>query len=274
VDESLRALADLIGAAEGIDLVRGALLIARLEYPHLDLDEQTARMDALAARSGAAAVGEPSARLDVLRRFLFETEGFHGNAADYYDPRNSCLNDVLTRRVGIPITLSVLTMEVGRRVGLTIHGVGLPGHFVVRAELGGEAVLLDPFDGGATLGPERAADVVRRAVGRAVDLREEHFAAVTPRQILTRMLMNLQGIYVRGEAWDRALGAIDRLLLLDEDGARTHRRNRGAVLLKLGRHGAAAAEWEGYLGRYPDADDAAAVRRELRAVRQAMASRN
>jgi regulator of sirC expression with transglutaminase-like and TPR domain len=88
------------------------------------------------------------------------------------------------------------------------------------------------------------------------------------------MLMNLQGIYVRGEAWDKALGVIDRLVLLDEDGARVHRRNRGAVLLKLGRPVAAAAEWEGYLGRYPEADDAADVRRELRAVRQALASRN
>lgn len=274
MDESLRELADLLGAAETIDLARGALLIARIEYPHLDLARETARLDALAARSRAASFTDPRARLDALRRFLFVEEAFRGNAEDYYDPRNSCLNDVLTRKVGIPITLSVLTMEVGSRVGLTIRGVGLPGHFVVRADVGGEPVLMDPFDGGATLGPERTAEIVSRAVGRKVELREEHFAAVTPRQILARMLMNLQGIYLRAEAWDKALAAIDRLLLVDADGARAHHRHRGAILVKLGRLAAAATEWERYLARYPDAADTPEVRRQLRAIRQSLASRN
>jgi regulator of sirC expression with transglutaminase-like and TPR domain len=274
VDPSLRELADLVGTAQGIDLARGALLIARIEYPSLDVAEQTARLDALAARSAAASIADPRARLERLRRFLFQEESFRGNADDYYDPRNSCLNQVLARRLGIPITLSVLTMEVGRRVGLAIHGVGLPGHFVVRADVEGDTVLLDPFDAGATVGRERAAAIVSRVVGREVELRDEHFAAVTNRQILARMLMNLQGIYVRGEAWDKALAVLDRLPLVDAAGAADHQRHRGAILLKLGRLADAASTFDRYLSRYPDAPDTADIRRQLRAIRQAMASRN
>jgi regulator of sirC expression with transglutaminase-like and TPR domain len=274
VDPSLRELADLVGSGEAIDLARGALLIARIEYPSLEMARELARLDELARRSAAASVTPQRARLDRLRRFLFEEEGFRGNAETYYDPRNSCLNDVLTRKLGIPITLSVLTMEIGRRVGLTIHGVGLPGHFVVRADLDGEPAIMDPFDGGSIVGPERADEIVSRAVGRSVELRPEHFAPVTTRAILVRMLMNLQGIYVRAEAWDKALGVLDRLALLDAEGVQAHLRNRGSVLLKLGRLGEAATTWERYLGRYPDSDDAADVRRQLRAVRQSLASRN
>ena len=274
MDPSLRELADLVGTAQAIDLARGALLIARIEYPSLDVAEQTARLDALAARSAAASIADPRARLERLRRFLFEEESFRGNADDYYDPRNSCLNQVLARRLGIPITLSVLTMEVGRRVGLAIHGVGLPGHFVVRADVEGGTVLLDPFDAGATVGRERAAAIVSRVVGREVELRDEHFAAVTNRQILARMLMNLQGIYVRGEAWDKALAVLDRLPLVDAAGAADHQRHRGAILLKLGRLADAASTFDRYLSRYPDAPDTADIRRQLRAIRQAMASRN
>jgi regulator of sirC expression with transglutaminase-like and TPR domain len=274
VDPSLRELADLVGSPEAIDLARGALLIARIEYPSLDVARELGRLDDLARRSAAASVTPPRARLERVRRFLFEEEGFRGNADDYYDPRNSCLNDVLTRKLGIPITLSVLTMELGRRVGLAIDGVGLPGHFVVRADVDGESVVMDPFDRGSIVGPERAAEIVSRAVGRPVELHPDHFAPVTTRAILVRMLMNLQGIYVRAEAWDKALGVLDRLMLLDIDGGQTHQRNRGSVLVKLGRLGEAATTWERYLGRYPEADDAADVRRQLRAIRQALASRN
>jgi regulator of sirC expression with transglutaminase-like and TPR domain len=273
VDPSLRELADLVGGA-AVDLARGALLIARIEYPGLDIAREVARLDELAARSGAASLPSPRARLERLRRFLFVDEGFRGNTENYYDPLNSCLNQVLTRKLGIPITLSVLVMETGRRVGLTIHGVGLPGHFMVRAEVAGEAVLMDPFDAGGTVSPERAAEIVSRVVGGTVELSDEHFARVTTREILTRMLMNLQGIYVRGEAWDKALAVLDRLPLVDAEGTQAHQRHRGAILVKLGRLGEAASTLERYLDRYPEADDAADVRRQLRVVRQSIASRN
>lgn len=256
-----------------LDLAVGALLVARIEHPGFPPGEGLARLDRLADASQAAAVADPLDALHRLREYLFEEEGFAGNSRDYYDPRNSCLNDVLERRIGIPITLSVVFMEVGRRVGLSIKGVGLPGHFVVRADVGPEPVMLDPFDGGAVVTPERAADLVARAVGRRVPLAREQFAAVDKRQILTRMLLNLRGIYCRRGEWDKALGVFDRLLVLDGD-AVAHHRDRGTVLVKLGRYRQGVEEWERYLTACPEADDAADLRQQLRGVRQRLASVN
>lgn len=268
MDSALRAFTHLVhGRDDDIDLARGALEIARIEYPALVAERHLARLDLLAARSGAAREPDPLNALHRLREFLFEEEGFAGNRDDYYDPRNSCLNDVLERRLGIPITLAVVMMEVGRRVSLRIEGVGLPGHFVVRADVGPEPVLLDPFDGGALLTHERAADLVARALGRRIELHEDHFAPVSRRQILTRMLMNLRGIYTRGASWAKLLAVYDRLLVLDAETA-AHVRDRGTVLVKLGQLHRGAGEWERYLRACPEADDADAVRRELRRVRQ------
>jgi regulator of sirC expression with transglutaminase-like and TPR domain len=274
MDARLQAFCAVVGGPEReIDLAAGAFEIARLEHPDLIPALQLPRLDRLAARSGAGAVGDPLKALHRLREFLFEEEGFSGNVQDYYDPRNSCLNDVLDRRLGIPITLAVLMIEVGRRVGLRIRGVGLPGHFIVRAEVGAEPVLLDPFDGGAVLTPERAAEVMARALGRPIPLTEQHLAPVTTRQILTRMLLNLRGIYLRGGQWTKALGVLDRLLVLD-GGAAAHYRDRGAVFCRLGLLHRAAADWERYLARCPQAEDAEVVRRQLREARTRLAALN
>jgi regulator of sirC expression with transglutaminase-like and TPR domain len=135
LDRSLREFRDLVQVAE-IDLAGAALAVARIEYPDLAPERSLARLDGLAVRSAAAKIGDRRRALERLCGFLFDEAGFRGNADDYYDPRNSCLNDVLDRRLGIPITLSVLVMEVGRRVGLEIQGIGLPGHFCVGARVG------------------------------------------------------------------------------------------------------------------------------------------
>jgi regulator of sirC expression with transglutaminase-like and TPR domain len=257
---------------EDIDLGLAALLLARIEAPDLEPAPWLARLDDLAERSGARGA-DPETAFARLRELLFEREGFRGNAEDYFDPLNSCLDRVLERRLGIPITLSLVTMEVGRRVGLAIEGVGLPGHFVVRASLGARLVLLDAFHDGRVLSEADAADVVAQAMGQAVTLTDAHFAAVSKRQILTRMLANLKSIYVNREQWPKALAVIDRLLLLDAGGA-VQTRDRGTVLMKLGDFRAGAVEWERYLTRYPEARDADKVRGQLRRVRQALASLN
>ena len=254
MDPVLRAFRDLVAASD-VDLARAALAIAAIEHPDLQPADHLTRLDELAVRSGAASVRGARARLDRLRAFLFAEEGFRGNADDYYDPRNSCLNDVLDRRLGIPITLALVTIEVGRRVGLTLDGIGLPGHFVVGARLGGDEAL------------------AARAMGRAVRLRDAHFAPVSGRQIVARMLRNLQGAYARRRAWDRTLAVVERLLVVDGKAA-THVRDRGTALVNLGRLQHGAAEWERYLRGVPNATDAKQVREELRRVRQILGERN
>ena len=272
VDRALHDFKSLVSGSE-IDLAGAALAVARIEYPDLAPEQWLARLDDLAARSTAAKLTDPRRALDRLRGFRFEEAGFRGNADDYYDPRNSCLNDVLDRQLGIPITLSVLVMEVGRRVGLEILGIGLPGHFCVGARLGDELLLLDPFGGGRRLARDEAEAIASRAVGRQVELTDAHFTPTTKAQIVVRMLRNLQGIYARREDWGKALSVIDRLLVLETD-APMHVRDRGTVLVKLGELHRGASEWERYLTRYPQARDAATFKEELRRVRQTLAERN
>lgn len=270
----MKAFEAIVRAGErDIDLGLAALAIARVETPDLAPAPWLQRLDDLAERSGARALGDAERALTRLRTFLFDDEGFRGNADDYSDPRNSCLDQVLERRLGIPITLSVVVMEVGRRVGLAIEGVGLPAHFIVRAKVGGRAVLFDPFHGGQVLSEAEAADVVARAMGQPVPLTEAHFAPVAKLQILARMLANLKSIYVQKEEWAKALTVIDRLLLLDGSGA-GQLRDRGTVLMKLGRFQAGAADWEKYLQRTPHARDADKIRGQLRRIREALASLN
>lgn len=274
MDPALRAWAELVRVPDHeLDLALGTLALARVEYPDLIADHYVKQIDELAARSGTAGIEDPLRALHRLREFLFDEEGFRGNADDYYDPANSCLNQVLDRKLGIPITLSVLMMEVGRRVGLRLNGVGLPGHFVVSATVGTESVLLDPFDGGTVLTQETAADVVARAVGRRVTLAAEHFAPVTKRHILVRMLANLKGAYVRREEWAKSLAIVDRLLVLDGESS-VFIRDRGSLLVKLGDLMRGAAEWERYLNAHPQAADAEKIKRQLRRVRQRLATLN
>lgn len=274
MDTDLRAFGDIVRApAPEIDLARGALCIARIEHPRLMVEHSLTQLDELAARSRATGLGDEVRILHRVREFLFEEESFRGNSEDYYDPRNSCLNDVLERKRGIPISLALVMMEVGARVGLHILGVGLPGHFVVSAKVGGDFVLLDPFSGGAVLTREAAHKVVARAVGRSVRLTEASFAPCSRRQILARMLSNLKAVYVSRREWGKALETIDHLLIVEEESP-SHRRDRGSVLVKLGHFHRGVADWERYLGEHPDASDAEVVRQQLRRVREGLAALN
>jgi regulator of sirC expression with transglutaminase-like and TPR domain len=257
-----------------IDLGRAALAIAKSEYPDLDIEAQVDRLAALAA---AALPERPRAdsleRLHRLREYLFEEQGFSGNATDYFDPRNSYLNDVLDRRLGIPITLSLVLVEVGRRRGLEVQGIGLPGHFIAGARVGGEHVLLDAFNGGVILTGEACAELVARALGQPIELSARHFVPVTNRQFLTRMLANLKGVYWRREAWQKAIGVIDHLLVLNPE-AGAEWRDRGLAWTSLGDFRRGLADWEHYLTEFPNAPDHAQVKTELRRVRHRLAQLN
>jgi regulator of sirC expression with transglutaminase-like and TPR domain len=275
VDPGLKEFAAAAtGSEPEIDLDRIALLIARAEYPDLDLARYLGRLEELAEGASASGWdGNPLQRLHRLRRFLFDEQGFRGNFEDYYDPRNSFLNDVLDRRLGIPITLSLVFIAVGRRLALPVDGIGLPGHFIVGCPVGEERLLLDPFHGGAILTAEGCEQMVSRVTGRPVNLDGSHFAPVTKRQLLVRMLNNLKAVYWRREEWGKAIAILDRLLALDPD-APGEIRDRGQVLAKLEQFPAAIAQWERYLRQHPDAPDAEAVRDHLRQVRLALAALN
>jgi len=258
----------------GIDLARAALVLARGEYPALDVDAYLDRLSGLAeGATPARATADPLARLHRLREYVFEEQGFAGNSAEYYDSRNSYLNEVLDRRLGIPITLSLVLIEVGRRLGLQMEGIGLPGHFIAGARVGGEHVLLDPFNGGTILTGEACGDLVARAVGRPVELTVEQFAPVTNRQFLIRMLANLKGIYWRGQEWSRVVAVIDRLIVLMPEAGREW-RDRGIAWSSMGDFRRGLADWERYLTDFPDAPDHEQVKTQFRRVRQKLAQLN
>jgi regulator of sirC expression with transglutaminase-like and TPR domain len=252
-----------------VPLAEAALAIAEEEYPGLQAADYLARLDALGAevRQALGEKHDPASVLRALRQVLAVGEKFRGNAEAYYDPRNSFLNQVLERRLGIPITLGVLYIEVAARAGLHLDGVGFPGHFLVKyAGSGGREIFVDPFHGGEILS---ADDCLARFRERAPGLTLEalHLAAVGARQILGRMLHNLKKIYVEAGDDVRALWVVDRLLILAPDDL-SERRDRGLVEARLGGAGAALADLEAYLAATPDAPDADEVRSLAAQLRQ------
>ena len=271
--EALRQLFDQ--DEEAIDLGRAALLLARTEYPDLDIDVQAGRLDILAAEA-ASVVGaqlEPSGRLAALRFFLAETCGFQGNEQDYYDPRNSFLNEVLDRRTGIPITLSVVYMEVGRRLDVPLFGVGLPGHFVVKHQRGGRIEFVDPFHGGRILSAANCRELVQDRYQGQVEFREEFLAAMPKRDILARMLHNLRNIYVQRRQFRKTLGLVEMALAL-EPGSGDDLKQRGLLHYQLGNHRQARLDLEAYLARHPEAADAKEIRETLDGLKRYSAMLN
>jgi regulator of sirC expression with transglutaminase-like and TPR domain len=244
-----------------IDLATGALLIAASEYPQLDPAPYLRRLDLLAERVHDRLSGEtaPVLVLQELGRVLFTEEGFQGNDDAYYDPRNSFLNDVLDRRVGIPITLGIVMLEVGWRVGLPVCGINFPGHFLVRYEGEVARLLIDPFDGGRVRWEDEGQALLDRVYGGMVRMREEFLRPATRSDILARVLTNLKGIYLNTRDDDRALAAVDRILMIRPT-APVELRDRGLLLARIGREPEAVTELERYLRAAPEAPDAQRVR--------------
>ncbi len=244
-----------------LPLDQAALAIAAEEYAGLDEAACLAQLDALAAevRRRVPAPLRAASTLRALRQVLFAEGGFRGNEKSYYDPRNSYLNEVLDRKLGIPLSLSLVFMEVARRAGLDLQGVGFPGHFLVklRPEAGAE-IFIDPYNGGEFLTAEECVARFKSSVqGREFDPR--YLQGVSSRQILARMLHNLKRIYVEQGDDVRAFWVIDRLLLLAPDDL-DEVRDRGLVSARLGLKPAAARDLATYLERNPSAADAAELR--------------
>ncbi|HEX8558661.1 MAG TPA: transglutaminase-like domain-containing protein [Pyrinomonadaceae bacterium] len=275
-DEARRRFAAEVSRPEAeIDLGRAALLIGAEEEPRRsDVERCLARLDEMGEQARARMAAAGGSRVEALNRYLFGELGFAGNEADYYDPRNSMLHQVLGRRAGIPITLSVVYVEVGLRAGLRVEGVGLPGHFVVRAyeDEGGEGVLVDPFNGRTTDRDECQSRLDLIYEGRLA-LSDEHLRAVGARGVLARMLGNLKAVYVRAQLIRRALAAVERLLLLAPRDLE-ERRDRGVLLAQLGRLAEAVADTQTYLDLAPHAPDADAVREQLKKMQTRLAMLN
>ncbi len=259
--------AELVGR-DPVPLDEAALAIAQEEYPDLRADDYLRRLDALAARVVGRA-GSPlraASGLRALREVLHGEEGLRGNDEDYQDPRNSFLNEVLDRRLGIPISLSVIYLEVARRAGLRLEGVGFPGHFLAKyASPSGAEVFLDAHHGGEMLSAEECVARYRARSGGA-ELDPRFLAAVSNRQILARMLHNLRRIYAERRDDVRTFWVLDRVLLI-VPGQLDALRDRGLAAARLGGASAAARDLEAYLAGAPEAGDAAAVRAALAELR-------
>ncbi len=254
-------------------LAEACLLVAADAYPGLDVDHYLAEIERMAARlRGRLKSGDAEEKVIALNQFLFDELGFSGNADDYYDPRNSYLNEVLDRRVGIPITLSVVYIEIGRKIGLPLEGVSFPGHFLVRLALRGSTLVLDPFSGGTPLSEQDLRKLLRRVIagsGRAGLRSAGDVAAELPldqflepaghRQVLARMLRNLKNIYREKDDPQRLLAVINRMLQVVPD-AIGELRDRGLVYQKLEAFRAALKDLNDYLEREPDAADADEIR--------------
>jgi regulator of sirC expression with transglutaminase-like and TPR domain len=243
-----------------IDLASAALLIAAEEYPQLAPEPYLRRLDELAERARDRMWDEtaPIVMVQEVSRVLFEEEGFRGNRMEYYDPRNSFLNDVIDRRMGIPITLSIIYLEVGWRLGIPLHGVNFPGHFLVRYPGEAVQVLVDPFQGGMVRFEDESQDLLDHVYGGSVRMQPDFLRIADRRDILVRLLGNLKGNYLNRRDDIRALSAIERILLVRPDLA-DDERDRGIVLTRLGRNADAAAALQRYLDLVPGAPDTARV---------------
>jgi regulator of sirC expression with transglutaminase-like and TPR domain len=271
LDAALELLSRNPGAP--LDVAELALTLAADEYPHLDVEGWLGEIDAMAQEARRLMRGSASARVHGLCRYLFHEMGFHGNKDNYYDSRNSYLNQVLERRTGIPISLSAITIAVGRRAGLSIEGVGLPGHFIVKATDGPEEILFDPFHGGRVLQRSDCANLVRQVTGEDFAVTDEALAPIALAAMVRRMLNNLKAIYLRAEDYPRSVRVIQRLRQLDPHDPLQH-RDLGVCLLHANQPGRALGHLEAYLDAMPTADDADTVRGFIKQVRALLASMN
>ena len=267
--EASRSLLQRFVAQEPIDLARASLAIAREEYPELDEGRYLRMLDELAngMHAGLPAGASPERRVGRLNAYLFHELGFEGNRTDYYDPKNSFLNEVLDRRVGIPLSLCIVYMEVGRRCGLRVDGVGFPGHFLCKVQLGDGELVVDPFARGQLLGLDEIKKRLHAAVGDQVKFDSRVLRAARPREILVRMLQNLRSVYSEKNDMPRALSAVDRLLLLAPENIRGL-RERAQLCEQLGGAAAAARDLEKVLELEPQASDAQALRAKVRKLRE------
>jgi regulator of sirC expression with transglutaminase-like and TPR domain len=269
----LEPFAGLLGREDArIDLAHACLMIAQDAYPQLEVERYLGEIERMALRLRGRLQQDQGAeaRIVALNQFLFDDLGYYGNTEDYYDPRNSYLNEVIERRTGIPLTLAILYMEIGRRIGLPLRGVSFPGHFLVRLRLRGGVLVLDPFSGGLPQSEGELRQRLQRVIpeGVADNLPvaglplDQFLEPASNRQILARMLRNLKGIYREADKPESMLDVLNRMLLVAPE-ASGELRDRGIVYQRLECYRAALQDLKDYAEREPDAPDQDEVRVRL-----------
>ena len=292
---SRRSLAEQLAAAAdrpGPDLAAPAFLIARVEYPHLDPGPYLDRIDEFGDAAFQRVAedtghdGPLAGRVDTINRYVFNELGFYGNREQYDDPRNSCLNEVLDRRTGIPISLALVYIEIARRAGLRAEGINFPGHFLVRVlhdlhtDDPDEGLIVDPFHGGAILNEADCRALLHRHMGEDAAFEPHLLARATRRHILVRMLLNLKRIYVRWRSFPQARMITDLLLAISPS-AMSELRDRGLLAYHMNDFPAALKDLEEYLkhSRMVDVDEDQRKENEqvwehVKALRRRVASLN
>lgn len=269
-------LADLLnGRDNSIQLDVAALQLARIEFPDLDPTPFLEILDSHAAELSERLTESTDGDEYIVaaNHYLFDELGFTGNVMEYYDPVNSCLNEVLARRTGIPITLSIVYMEIARRLDRPVKGIALPGHFIVQYDDGRFSAFLDVFHGGKAITRERCWEIAGGSTGQDYSGNEDVLQPASNRSIVFRMLNNLRGIYVQRKDWPKAGTVFDLLIESEPDWAEGY-RSRGVIHLHLEKLKAAKLDLERYLLLAPEAPDRAQIEQQLQVIRTTLSRLN
>ena len=261
---------------EQIELPVGALLIAKDAYPELDITVYLEKLDQM-GEEAAARIDETTdlnAQIAGLNHYLFEEQGFTGNEDDYYDPRNSYLNDVLERRLGLPITLSIVYIEIGNRIGLRLVGIGFPGHFLVKQKGEYSETFIDVFDRGKILTEDDLNEKLKTmSIMQTVQVRPEFLQEVTNKQILARILRNLKPLYFKQEAYEQAVKVGEQITWLDPKSAPDY-RDLGYLYYRVESYGKSLHAFKKYLALEDDQSDREEIEDNIRILRQQLAMMN
>ena len=260
---------------ETIPLDRAALVLALEEYPDLDIAKYLRKIDTLAARAEVI-IGidrTPVNVIEGINEALFVHEGLRGNSEDYYDPRNSYLNEVLDRKLGIPISLSLLYLELARRIGFSMRGVGFPGHFLVKHVAGEKEIIVDPFNLGRILTWNDCQELLDKIYKDSVTMNASLLQPMEKKTVLTRMLFNLKNIYTQKEQYLKALSVIDRILMLNP-GTPSELRDRGLIYMQTSLFAKALADLETYLAHVAAPDDGPYIKNHIKMLRSIVCAGN
>lgn len=279
ITDTLKALQSFSEMAaldeDALPLDRTALVIALEEYPDLDLQDYLRRLDMFAARAEAL-IGldhNPVNIIESINEVLFVQEGLRGNEEDYFDPRNSYLNQVLDRRLGIPISLSVIYMEVAKRINFTVQGIGFPEHFLMKHVAGVREIIIDAFHLGRILTLNDCQELLDKLHNGAVTMNASLLQSMGKRAILTRMLYNLKGVYSQKEQHLKALSVVDKILMLNP-WLPTEVRDRGLLYMQTGLFAKALADLEAYLAHAIAPEDSSHIQGDIKMLRSIVCATN